>query len=1423
MKKTYSILLLLVFSMSFSQAITINSTSYTAEQLVNDVLINSPCVFGTNISMKTGSMFGSTNSIGYFENTNANFPFTRGVVLTTGDVTKTPSPNSYILSDGNTSWTGDTDLESNLLSQSGITMKSINASYIEFDFQPKTSNFDFSFLFASEEYGTSQCNFSDAFAFLLKDVTANGPNLNIGVIPNTSIPVTVETIRNGFYNDKCPSANPGYFESFNGSGFGPAINFNGQTIEMIASAANLDTSHTYRIKIVIADGGNNTEYDSAIFLKADSFNLGQNVLGPDYSIKNKSALCPGDVLPTLSAHGLKAGTTYVWKKNGVAFSPAQTGTTLDLNKFIPAIGPGTYTYSVTYKEPTCAEVTDEIKIQIYPQIGSIAAIPNIYICDSGATSNKFDFTKTISTIIAGANVASTSDDLPSGTVITFHNTKEDALAGINPIGLSYTMTSPEIQKTIYTRVKSPTTPCTEIRVFQIQIVDKPTIATLPELKFCARNTTDVVPLAYFNFTEQKDNVLGTQNPLFYTVSFHSSLDGANNNTNLIALTSNNIILTSDQTVWTRLQNNSNHECYAVSSFNIKVVQAPNVDFINDAFVCDSYTLPNLIQPGAQYWTGSVGTGTQLYPGDKITTTSSIYVFNRTGDCTKQILFKVTIVKLSTITPPSTSNCTQYKLPALPYGKYYTNSGGQNTPGNQELAAGTVLTTSGPNTIYIWFKDATVTPNCFQESSFTITIIPFQELPDYESRFSCDSYTLPVDPNGGTYYSGPNKGLPIIPAGTNITTSKKIYVYKQTTNLSTNCKSEKSFMVYVSPNDIVIPKDHYSCSAYTLPVLTFGEYRTAPENEGEVVPAGTLITATTNLWFYVKDQICIDNTEFIISINLDPLPIMEDTAPQCDVYILPQVEHTGNYYTESLGNGILLPVGYQVTATQKIYFYDKVTIGGCYLETSFTVNIQPSPLVDAKPVEVVKCGENFIVDDLVNGEYYEFEGGPSPTNPILQPGLVIKESKTIYVYAKETSPISCVSEYSIKIIITNVNDVADVYACNNYELPNIIGLGDYYTAPNGPHGTGQKLSKPYEPITTTTRLYVYVEDTFRISCYKEISFLVTITKIPIIDPIAAVKRCESYALPAYESPITNYYASSGGPTNSNVEKFPGDIITASTTIYAYAKVGTEATVICSDEKPMNITIKSKPNPHLNIPSICIDQKTMAIANAVVESGFSAPRYSCEWKKEDGTIVGTNSSFSTKEPGNYNLTVTDLSIYGCVSDIIPFTLKKSSTPKSVSITTSNWFSDNQTIVVNAVPFVGDGSDFLYSLDGSTPQVENTFKQVSSGPHEITIYNSFGCGPTPVPIEIKLINSAKFFTPNGDGFNDNWGMPELQNKADTNIFIFDRYGKLLKQINSPDDSWDGTFNGHSLPADDYWFTITFNENGTIRMFRSHFSLVR
>lgn len=55
---------------------------------------------------------------------------------------------------------------------------------------------------------------------------------------------------------------------------------------------------------------------------------------------------------------------------------------------------------------------------------------------------------------------------------------------------------------------------------------------------------------------------------------------------------------------------------------------------------------------------------------------------------------------------------------------------------------------------------------------------------------------------------------------------------------------------------------------------------------------------------------------------------------------------------------------------------------------------------------------------------------------------------------------------------------------------------------------------------------------------------------------------------------------------------------------------------------------------------------------------------------------------------------------------------------------------------------------------------------------------------------------------------------------IYLFDRYGKLIKQMSPLSDGWDGTFNGAPLPSDDYWYTVKFEDG---REAKGHFSLKR
>jgi gliding motility-associated-like protein len=1425
MKKiAFFIILVLFTSKIFSQVLTIDTSTYTPSDLVNKVLINSPCASGTNVQSKNGISFGSTNSIGFFKNSNTSFPFSSGVVITTGDVNKVPGPNTSILSDGNLSWTGDIDLENNLKAQSGITINSVNASFVEFDFQPKTPNFNFSFLFASEEYGTSQCNFSDAFAFLLTDVTASGKSVNLALVPGTNSPVSVATIRDSANNANCPSSNPGFFGAFNGSGFQPAINFNGQTVKMLASATALNTSHTYHIKLVIADGGMNTGYDSAIFLEANSFNIGQNVLGPDLIAANNKAICPITILPTLSAAGLKPGTTFVWQNEGTVIQN-ETNNMLNLNNILPVIGSGIHNYAVIYTEPGCTAVTDNIQVEIIPLIGVISIVPDIFSCEIGNTIN-FDLSKNTKIILAGVNQATDAtgilDDLPANTLITYYLSNADA-NNFNSVPLpnSYPILSSQSGTIIFARIQNPANQCFEIKSFALQIVPIPVITNVPnDLFSCANNITDSPIVANFDLKPQINAILGAQNSLYNVLTFHNSLQEAQDNTAPLLVDANSILISSSKRIFARLQVVSNTGCYVITSFNITVNPLPLVDILNNAYVCVSYKLPKLINSGNQYWSQSKGTGVQFQEGDIISKTMDIFIYNPASPCTNESSFKVIVIDPSAFPNGPSSDCKQYIIPSTVIGEYFYKPGGNTVANNPVIPAGTVIDAPGDTVLYFRFENILETPSCLIENKITKTIIPFVDLPDYKNQFGCNSYQLPVDTNGGNYFSA-TKGDPTrvaIVAGTMISVSQKIFVYKESATTPTNCDSEKSFDVFIGTTNLTYPSSTTACS-YTLPDLAVGEYRTAPAGGGNVVSAGTKIAATTTLWFYIPGQNCTNNLSFTITIINPPLPDIPDVGPVCNLYNLPTVPHSGDYYTESGGLGTKLAVGSPIITTQVVYFYDNS--GGCPLEKSFTINITSSAKIDAKPTEAVTvCGQSYFLDDLEFGEYYAYPQSSTLPNPILPPGYEINSTRKIYVFAPATDPLKqCPSEYEITVPITKVSKIENQYGCNSFVLPNIIGQGDYYT---GAQGTGTKLLPPYTPIVSNTTIYVFINDGNRNSCKDEDVFDVIIFKTPVVASIAPVTRCGSYVLPALVAPVAHYFLQSGGTTvANNIEKFPGDLITASTTVYAYAEVGSPTTKICWDDKPLVITIEENPKVIIPNQTICKDINTGINETIIISSGLLDPKYTFEWNEKTRGVVGTKTSLTTNEPGDYSLTITDNSIFGCVSDPITFLATVYSIPTAVNFDIENWFQEKQNVTVNAVPLAGDGSNFLYALDNGVPQESPVFEDVVYGIHSVIVSDKNYCGQTK-EYPLQLVYAPKFFTPNGDGLNETWDVVGIK-PFYTKLFVFDRYGQLIKQLMPDSGGWDGFFNGNQMVADDYWFVVTYLEDGNEKEYRSHFSLKR
>lgn len=268
---------LLLPALLFCQGLTVDP-DYDAERLVREVFASGECETIFNIR-QIGS---NPDGIGFFSGPDSIAGFSRGIILSTGNVADAPGPNS------------DTDIGTELEGQVNDPDLSLagsgdifDRSGLEFDFIPLQPTVTFRYVFASEEY----CEFvgaafNDIFGFFISGPGLNGPfsdgAVNVATIPGTNQPVSINNVNfatnSSFYLDnEFPSvrniANCG-----GGSATGPrfdVIEYDGQTVVLTATI-ELQTCQTYHIRLLVGDVEDG-DLDSAVFLEAGSFDLGGSV------------------------------------------------------------------------------------------------------------------------------------------------------------------------------------------------------------------------------------------------------------------------------------------------------------------------------------------------------------------------------------------------------------------------------------------------------------------------------------------------------------------------------------------------------------------------------------------------------------------------------------------------------------------------------------------------------------------------------------------------------------------------------------------------------------------------------------------------------------------------------------------------------------------------------------------------------------------------------------------------------------------------------------------------------------------------------------------------------------------------------------------------------------------------------------------
>ncbi len=254
-------------------------------------------------------------------------------------------------------------------------------------------------------------------------------------------------------------------------------------------------------------------------------------------------------------------------------------------------------------------------------------------------------------------------------------------------------------------------------------------------------------------------------------------------------------------------------------------------------------------------------------------------------------------------------------------------------------------------------------------------------------------------------------------------------------------------------------------------------------------------------------------------------------------------------------------------------------------------------------------------------------------------------------------------------------------------------------------------------------------------------------------------------------------------------------------------------------PITVRVYVNPLPVVSLTdgTICVNAAGVPFQTYELDSGLNDVDYDFVWTFGGVTIPGaTSATYTATQVGTYSVVATN-STTNCVSNVATALVTPTIPATGLTITQSEFFSDYATITVNVI---GGTGTLLYQLDDGVLQESNVFTDVSGGKHIITVVDTQGC--TYLTKEVMVIDYPKYFTPNGDGIHDTWNIKGL-NQPDAKIFIFDRYGKLLKQITPTETSqgWDGTYIGSVMPSTDYWFTIEYKENDQLKQFKAHFAL--
>ena len=339
--------------------------------------------------------------------------------------------------------------------------------------------------------------------------------------------------------------------------------------------------------------------------------------------------------------------------------------------------------------------------------------------------------------------------------------------------------------------------------------------------------------------------------------------------------------------------------------------------------------------------------------------------------------------------------------------------------------------------------------------------------------------------------------------------------------------------------------------------------------------------------------------------------------------------------------------------------------------------------------------------------------------------------------------------------------------------------------------------------------------------------------PDLGPDQEICNNEVITLDAMTTDADNYFwevDNGNGFTVINGENNPTITVTE-TGIYRVTAVGPNGEQLEDEVEIIYSRAAEISDPYFEAADnfFCVDSSGQAISTVTIGEDLGAA-YIYDWTP-DNDVDGDGIEeplYEVTQAGTYELVVTPTNST-CSSEYVANFIA-SGPPALVTVEVEGEsFSDNSmySARVNAEGGFGE-FDYEYSLDDPDGpfQSSNVFNNLTPGSHQIFVRDINECGITASEI-FNILDYPKYFTPNGDGIHETWNISALDTSlnADAQIYIFDRYGKLLKQLSPRGQGWNGFFNGRPMPSDTYWFKVEYKEpaDESLQEYKSYFLLKR